>query len=122
MNHVGEIEGTSEAMASFVKEHAQRQKTIALTAATNAAAKAAKEKESNKALPLRLSTAETKISMDATKNKVGDSKNYLQARLKMAKLLKDDVMVNRIKLILQSKGAELKRLVVELVHSEAAAI
>lgn len=131
MNHVGKIEGTSEAMASFVKKHTQPQKAVALTAATNAAAtyaaathaaathaasKAAKDKESNEALALRLNAAETKISMHAVK------KNYAQARLKMAKLLKDDVMVSRIKLILQTKGAELKRLVVELVHGEAAAM
>jgi len=57
-----------------------------------------------------------------TKNKVGHSKEYAVARLKTAKLLKDDAMITRINLILKTKGSELKRLVAELVHSQAAAL
>ena len=81
-----------------------------------------KNKESNEALPRRLSDAKAKISVHATKNKVGDSKEYAVARLKTAKLLKDDAMITRINLILKTKGSELKRLVAELVHGQAAAL
>jgi len=122
MSHVGDIEGTSKAMTSFVTEHAQRKEATALTAAANAAAKAAKNKESNEALPQRLIDAKAKISVNPTKNKVGHSKEYAVARLKTAKLLKDGAMITRINLILKTKGSELKRLVAELVHSQAAAL
>jgi len=116
ISHLGGIEGTSDAMESFVAAHAQKQADALSEAGAKSDAAAAKLLESNVALPQRLIDTKAKVAAPPGKNKVGECREYAKARLQQAKLLKDDATARRIQLMLKKNGSELACLVAELAH------
>jgi hypothetical protein len=120
MSHIGEIEGTSLAMESFVSDHMLRKNAEQDAQDAQRAEAAAKLKLSNEALPQLLIDTKAKIAAPPGVNKVGECRAYAKARLQDAKLLKQKATAERIQLNLKQKGPECIRLVTLLAHPVAA--
>jgi len=98
MCHLGEIEGTSTAMESFVGDHAQRQADDQQEKDDKRAAAKAKLKESIKALPQLLIDTKAKIAAPPGKNKVGECREYAKALVEESKLAEDNALASSIQL------------------------
>jgi len=117
MCHLGEIEGTSAAMESFVSDHSERQANEQQENDDKRAMAAAKLKESNRTLPQRLVDTKAKIAAPPAKNKVGDSREYAKCLVQQARLAEDNALADSIQLMLKTKkGVELVNLVTAMAH------